>query len=85
MTRTKPRTFAHLVDLFPGSQTQLVQALGTNRHTLWELRRGEHRKVPHDLLALLAAVLERGTADGSPAPTREELTAAWMAAFRGRQ
>lgn len=84
MTRTKLRTWPQLLDLFPGTFAALVEAMGSNRHSVWQLKYGTHRKTPHDLLAMLAAVLERGTADGSPAPSREELTAAYLAAFRGK-
>ena len=86
MTRTtKPRPWAAMFDLYPGTFASLVTAMQSNRATLWQLKVGTHRKVPHELLASLAAVLERGTADGSVPPTREELTAAWMAAFRGKR
>ena len=85
MKATKPRPWAEMLDLYPGTFASLVEAMGSNRNTVWQLKTGMHRKTPHDLLALLAAVLERGTADGSVAPTREELTAAWLQAFRGKR
>lgn len=81
-TSSRPRPWATLLELFPGTFVELVAALGTNRSTAWDLRTGRHRKTPHDLLRRLADLLAQGTADGSAPPTAQELTAAWLKAFR---
>lgn len=82
-TTTRPRPWARLLELFPGSLETMVEAMGSNRQSVWQLRCGSHRKVPHALLGSLAtAFASIGTADGSVAPTQQELTAAWLRAFR---
>ena len=77
----KPRRWASLLELWPGSILDLQTAMQCDRQSLYWLRSCTHRKPPHRLLASLAAVLaERGTCDGSVVPTVQELTAAWMRA-----
>lgn len=64
---------------WPGTATSLALAMRTTRQSLWMLERLQHRTAPLSLLRRLASVLQRGTADGSKTPTRQELVAAWRA------
>lgn len=80
--KTPRRTWLQLLELFPGTFADLVQSMESNRHTVWQLKVGTHRKTPHELLRVLASVLAKGTADGSPTPTQAELTAAYLKEFR---
>ena len=80
------RNWVDLFKLCPLGPTALAEALGTTRQSLHALQHGDHARVPIPMLGKLAEVLKaQGMADGSPAPTREELVRSWRDSFDGTQ
>lgn len=81
-TTTKARrAFAAVFESFAGNVGDLADALRLSRQGLWLTVRVQHQRVPLTTLTELANLLRvRGTIDGSPPPTREQLVRLWQAA-----
>lgn len=75
-TKSKPRTLSEWVALFPGTHEELAARIGVTRMVIWKLENCQHARAPFDLLRSLARALRR-PADGSAAPTFEDLVRAW--------
>jgi len=77
----KPRTWANLFGLFPGTQGELATALGISRQSLWVTVSAAHDRVPLHTVRRLLVVLRRcGTIDGSRTPSLQEAVVAWRRA-----
>lgn len=77
-TKKQHRTLSEWCALFPGTREQLAARLKVTRMVVWKLENCQHARAPFDLLRSLARALQR-PADGSAAPTFEDLVKAWNA------
>jgi transcriptional regulator with XRE-family HTH domain len=75
---TTSRALRDWIALFPGTRDELAARLGVTRMVVWKLENCQHARAPYDLLRSLSRALRR-PADGSAAPTFEDLVKAWNA------